>query len=160
MHVWLAPKIHYAQTQNSYLHYSAQIYSQFFCTKKDWLLFLLVEWCIIWRPQQIWSPKCNNEFWRLTWFSFWIVKVLSDSYRTLILLVWIFAILIKWICWRNKILTLKATVVYSDSLDTSTVSFLNSFNNMLGCIWLKVKEPFFTNERGRWDRRDNQHCLS
>jgi hypothetical protein len=41
-------------------------------------------------------------------------------------------------CLNLKIHTLSATVVYSDKFETSTVSFLNNFNNMLGCIWLKV----------------------
>ena len=35
--------------------------------------------------------------------------------------------------------TRKATVVYSDNFDTSTVSLRNNFNNMLGCIWLQNK---------------------
>lgn len=39
----------------------------------------------------------------------------------------------------NNRRTLRATVVYSDNFDTSTVSFRNNFNNMLGCIWLQEK---------------------
>lgn len=40
---------------------------------------------------------------------------------------------------NNHQRTLRATVVYSDNFDTSTVSFRNNFSNILGCIWLQEK---------------------
>lgn len=40
---------------------------------------------------------------------------------------------------NNHQRTLRATVVYSDNFDTSTVSFRNNFSNILGCIWLQER---------------------